>query len=100
METKDISETLVSENLEIGGDAYKNIFVEDVTQPLTYSVKSFEVIKTQWGDRIDFILVGSHDEWKISSWAFVCKRKFKPVDLIGKQIRLSPHSEKKLLLEF
>jgi len=77
-----------------------SLLVENVTTQLYAKVLEVEPVPTKWGTRIEYtILTMDGYEHKISSWNFIMKKRIKPIDLVGKQICLSPYSEKKLLLE-
>lgn len=67
-----------------------------------YEVKGIEGVKTGWGNRIDFTLLGDDGyESKISSWNFHCQKRFKPMEILNTRIFLEPgNHEKKLLLSF
>lgn len=83
---------------DVGG--LQNLRVKDVTESFTALIVNATAKKTQWGDRVDYELEGQDGYGHImSSWIFMSKKRYKPSELIGQKIKLSPYSEKKLLLE-
>jgi hypothetical protein len=86
------------QDLEIGGDTAQILDIKKITTEMVYWVKEFTINETEWGKRIDFIIHDGYSEWRISSWAFVMKKKIKVLNLVGQKISLKPFSDKKLLL--
>jgi len=95
---KPIDQTNVTpEEIEIGG-----LQTIDITcEHKKLLVKSYAVIETEWGKRVDFTVCDDWQEMILSSWRIVSKKRYKPVDLIGLSIKLSPIGDdgKKTLLE-
>jgi len=95
-------ETINLESVEFcGGEYYPSLGVAEVTKPQFYLVESATAVATRWGSRVDFqVSDKAGNRYKLSSWAFVSKQRIKPTELIGKQITLSPKTDKKIFLEF
>jgi hypothetical protein len=96
-------EELQAMEIEIGGNSVNNIFPKDfpIGEEKVFLVSTYEGTSTQWGLRIDFILIDEYNaEHKISSWNFVTQQKFKPQSIIGKKICLLKinKADKKLVL--
>lgn len=92
-------QTISIEEMDMcGGEAY--LEVASIITPTSYKVISVEAKKTEWGNRADFIVESKQGyRYVLSSWNFIGK-KFKPMDIIGKDILLSPYTAKKLRLDF
>ena len=90
-------ETIPIEAMDtVGGEAY--LIPADLKQSTAYTVISAEAKRTQWGDRVDFIIQNDQGyRYILSSWNFVSK-KFKPTSIIGKEIMLDPYTDKKVRL--
>ena len=107
MELEDIQEIKQEEisldKMEMeGGDFIPNIEPEFIVNPTRYKVISGKGMKTQWGTRVDYIIESislESQQYKLSSWNFVTKDKFKPIDLIGKNIELTKYVKKKCILK-
>lgn len=85
----------------IGGEVYPILEVEMVLQPTRYKVVEATGKATQWGQRVDYVLESEQGyRYKISSWNFTSKEKFKPTELIGKYVTLAKWTEKKFKLSF
>jgi len=97
--TADIKEEFSGQPEEIGGMPYIRILPTETKTKRQFEVKSFEIVATEWGKRWDYTLCDDTDEYLLSSWNIASRKKFKPDDLIGKTIKISPLSEKKVLLE-
>lgn len=83
---------------EVGGLAH--LRVEDIDEPFLAKVVSATARKTQWGNRVDYEIEGEDGFGHImSSWIFMSRVKINPKEILGKNIRLKPYNEKKLLLE-
>jgi len=83
-----------------GGEYFPKLGVDEVTTSQTYLVETAKAVETKWGPRVDFIVSDTFGhKYSLSSWAFF-SRKVKPTELIGKQIVLKPHNEKKIWLDF
>ena len=89
-----IEETNISieelQDVEIGGNYVQTLYPESISGSATYTVKSAEGVKTTWGVRVDYCIVDDSAEWRISSWNLILKAKVRPLDLVGKKIKLSP----------
>ena len=88
------------ENIEVGGESYVN--VELHTEKKVYEVTDVNGYKTKFGNKIVFRILDMNGfAYLLSNWNFISKDKFKPLDLLGLKIRLSPikSNTKKLLLE-
>ena len=53
-------------------------------------VKNYAIIETEWGKRIDFTVCDDWQESILSSWRIISKKRYKPVDLVGLTISLTP----------
>jgi len=84
---------------EIGGEYFSRLDVEMIKVPTKFKVESATAKVTTWGNRIDFVISDGAFKYTLSSWNFVSKNKFKPLELINKDIFLKPYNKKKLMLE-
>lgn len=86
---------------DIGGNAIQTLYAETLINPCKYVVKDAYGVTTQWGIRIEYIIEDSVGQFRVSSWNIVSKGKFKALDLIGKEIKLSQwaNNPKKILME-
>ena len=88
------------EQFELGGNAAQWLDVASITKPMKYLVKEYSIDKTEWGNRATIIMQNAYgDEFCITSWNLVNKKKIKIDSIIGKQIELKPFNEKKVLFE-
>ena len=74
----------------------------DKTTIKTYTIDNIEIEETKWGNRAKFEISNADGEWQITSWNLVIPKggKFKPSELIGKQMQLAYKTDKKLACEF
>lgn len=92
------TEAKLLEGMELSG--VPSLMVEDIKEPYDAEVLEVHPVPTEWGTRIEYIILGLDNyEHKISSWNFITKKRIKPLELVGKKIVLRPYSDKKLLLE-
>ena len=111
----EISETNIRpedmENLETGGNFQTWFNVENfnkVKKPMEFWIKNFGVDRVKgrtgedFGQRIVLELLCTDEygkEYKLSDWNYATKKKYKVTDLVGKKIKLSPFTDKRVLLE-
>lgn len=104
MSEKITEQTITLEELQasdVGGNLAQRLDPKDVKDVLKYIVKDVTGVKTEWGIRIEFVVSDDYADYKFSSWNIVSKAKIKPLELVGKQILISPYkaNPKKMLLE-
>lgn len=103
-----LDETLESlpEELYIGGNAFMRIFPDEFAEKeqRNYKITGIKnIVNTaDYGVRFDYVITNGFEEFVISSWAIMCKEKYKPQDLVGKQVELTllKKDSKKLLMEY
>ena len=91
---------VMPEEMEIGG--LQRIDIESLTigQIVKYKIVSFEILKTEWGDRVDFVIQDDYGQWILSSWNIASKKRFKPSEVVGKDCIFTKKNEKKLEIAF
>lgn len=94
---EEIQETVLSmadlDGLEVGGA--RRLDIASITTLCKYVVKSVSGVKTQYGNRIDFVLADQNDEVILSDWNFITRKKLAPTSLVGKTITLEPTNNPK-----
>lgn len=84
--------------IECGGA--RRLDIATISNIATYMVSSVSAVKTAWGNRVDFTLKDDWGEVILSDWNVQTKKRFKPLEIVGKTITLQPtKNPKKLLLE-
>jgi len=93
-------QTISLEDMEmIGGENYPILEMDMILSKTQYKVIDVTAKATQWGNRVDYIIESLQGyRYKLSSWNFVTKDKFKAGDILSKNIFLDKFSEKKFRL--
>jgi len=103
MKQETISEQNIRpEDMELGGNAAPFVDVRDMKEGQTfkYVVKDYRIVPTDWGDRVEYLVLDDYEEKWLSSWNFVTKQKFKVPDLIAKTVFLEKGKGNKPLLRW
>lgn len=98
MEIKE--EAIKYENVMVGGMS----FIKPSDVPKTFKIEgtitNVEPVQTDWGTRYEFIIVGDDgNEYPISSWNFLSRRRYSALEMINSRIVLKAYNDKKFLLE-
>lgn len=92
-EKQTVLESFIGGGQQLRPDSYKKGTI------MQFHVKEYTEQKTEYGTRYDFTVIDDTDEYVLSSWAILSKKKFKPSDIVGKNIQITAKDEKKFILE-